>query len=421
MIQKPPATDDAQTSQGPALPSDYNRVATVIMGLGRVLLTLGSPAHRIEAALELLAARLGVSAQFFSTPTALTATLGDEQRQLTYLVRADPGAPDFGKLSGITGVMDRLAEGQLETRQAYEQAEAIFHAPPRYGRWLSWLAFVLVSASAAVFLGGGLAEIILAAGLGGLTGLISILSPHSTILSRLHIPVTATLASFVAYLVSIYWLPADLMLPLVAGMITLLPGLDFTSATRELATGHLVSGSARMAGAIVIFMMLVFGLALGSYFGQLLAGPLPGHVIEAIPPWTRLAVLPIAAIGFSILFRAEARHWFWILISCVVALGGLLAGQQLLGPILGASLGGTLVGLAGNLYARISRLPGSIMHLPGLLLLVPGSIGFRSIAAVFGQDVVSGVERFVSALMTAVALATEMILASVLIPPKNEL
>jgi uncharacterized membrane protein YjjB (DUF3815 family) len=80
-----------------------------------------------------------------------------------------------------------------------------------------------------------------------------------------------------------------------------------------------------------------------------------------------------------------------------------------------------MVGLAGNLYAQATGRPSSILHIPGLILLVPGSIGLRSLATLLREDVISGVETGLLAGIIAVALTTGIILASVLVPPKNTL
>ena len=71
--------------------------------------------------------------------------------------------------------------------------------------------------------------------------------------------------------------------------------------------------------------------------------------------------------------------------------------------------------------AIASGRPASIVQIPGLILLVPGSIGMRSLSALLGQDVISGLETGFLAVMVAVALATGMILASALVPPRISL
>ena len=110
-----------------------------------------------------------------------------------------------------------------------------------------------------------------------------------------------------------------------------------------------------------------------------------------------------------------------MLLSCAAALLSLRLGLQHVGPVLGAFLAGAVVGLLGNIFARISNRPGNIMTVPGLLLLVPGSLGLQGFSALMSADVLSGVDVFFNAMMTAVALTMGLILASVLVAPKSEL
>nr|WHW29686.1 putative threonine/serine exporter family protein [uncultured bacterium] len=140
-----------------------------------------------------------------------------------------------------------------------------------------------------------------------------------------------------------------------------------------------------------------------------------------MPQWMAFAAMPLIAMGFTVLFRALPRDWPWVMLACAVGLGSLRLGQLAIGPILGASIGGLCVGLAGNIFARLARRPGSIIHTPGLLLLVPGSIGFQSFATMLNADTIHGIESIFAALLTAVSLTVGMILSSILIPPRNEL
>lgn len=422
MFRKPPASDLVyQKKKRRPMPSDYSRAATLITRLGRVLLTMGSPAHRVEAALTLVAKRLGLSSQILSTPTALVVSLGDGLAQQTFMVRANPGPPNLGKLVQTWEVIVQLSDGQISTSQACDQVDRIYRAPARFGPLLSLLAFVLTSTAVVIFLGGGLKEMVLASTLGLITGLISITSVRWESLSRLSVPLTATLTSFLATVYCIWQQETMLIIPIIAGLIVLIPGLDITTATRELATGHLLAGSARLGGAIVVLLAMTFGLALGSTLGQTVAGEIPVIEPHALPEWTLFVALPIMTIGLSILFRALLQDWIWILIACTIAMLSIQFAQEHMGPVLGACMAGAIVGLSGNIFVYFTGKPASIINIPGMLLLVPGSIGFRSLATLLQRDVVSGVESFFNTMMIAMALATGMIIASVLLPPKNEL
>lgn len=411
-------TDPHSDAAQPYASSPY---ATLVLNLGRALLHVGSPAHRLESAMQVMADRLGLKAEFFSTPTALIVSLGDGNRQQTYLARVEPGGSDLGKLSELTEVMEDLASGTLDPIEADRRVREIDQRPAHYRGLRLLIAYMMVSAGACTLIGGGWREMLLAGALGGVTGLGVVTLVQRLELSRLLTPLTAALVTLLGTL----WCGLDpktaLMPSIIAGMIALLPGMDLTISTRELATGHLVSGSSRLASTIMVFALLSFGLALGGAAGQALVGPVALVAPSVLPGWLLAVGFAMAALGFVVLFQAFLRDWVWILIACLVAWAGSSLGGIVGSPVMGAFLGGLFVGLAGNLFVRFTGRPGSVMHLPGLILLVPGSIGMRSLASLLSQDVLSGLETAFLAGMIAVALTAGMILASVLIPPRISL
>jgi len=64
--------------------------AAFILALGRALHSAGEPTNRAEELLEDVAERLGLTAQFFITPTSIFAAFGPEDRQRTHLIRTEP-------------------------------------------------------------------------------------------------------------------------------------------------------------------------------------------------------------------------------------------------------------------------------------------------------------------------------------------
>jgi len=404
-----------------AQPYESSPYATLVLNLGRALLRVGSPAHRLESAMQIMAERLGLTAEFFSTPTALIATLGDGKRQQTYLARVEPGSPNLGKLAELSAIMEALACGELDPVEADGQVREIDARPAQYRGATLLAAYLLVSAGACTLIGGGWREALLAGALGGITGTSVLMLWQRAELSRLLNPLSAGLVTLAGTL----WCGLDpqtaLMPSVIAGMITLVPGMDLTAATRELATGHQVSGAARLASTIAVFALLTVGLALGSWIAQQFTGPVQLIPPSVLPAWLVPVGLGTAALGFVVLFQAAWRDWIWIVLACVLAWSASNFGSMLGSPVLAAFIGALMVGIAGNLYARWSNRPGSIMHLPGLILLVPGSIGMRSLSALVGQDVISGIETGFLAIMIAVALATGLILASAMVPPRTSL
>ena len=402
-------------------PYESNRYAALVLNLGRALLHVGSPAHRLEAAMQIMASRLGLTAEFFSTPTALIVSLGDGEKQRTFLARSEPGSTDLAKLADLTEVMESLASGKLTPEQADERVRAIDQAPPIYGYWRQLLGFITLSGGIAPLIGGGWREMLLALVLGSLTGLMVLWLKRHLERSRLASPLAASVITFLGML----WCgfdPATALVPaVIASIIALVPGMDLTTASRELATGHLVSGASRMAFALTVFALLALGLILGGLAGQWLVGPVALVDASPGPDWLPAVGVLLAALGLMLLNQAHTRDWIWILLACLVAYAGARLGLTIEAPVVGAFIGALAVGLAGNLFSALSGRPGSIMHLPGLILLVPGSIGLRGLATLVSGDVVTGLETAVTAGMIAVALTTGIILASVLLPPRTSL
>ena len=407
-------------------PYEASHYASLVLNLGRALHRVGSPAHRLETAMQIMADRLGLQAEFFSTPTALMVTLGDGNRQKTYLARVEASGPNLAKLAELTIVMEQLARAELDPIEADRIVKQIDQRPPQYRGFTLLTAFVLVSAGVGALIGGGWRELLLAAVLGGVTGASVIGLTYfgqrgRSELVRLLTPLTAMLVTFLGTLWCGYDGQTALMPSIIAGMIALLPGMDLTVSARELATGHMVSGAARAAYTLMIFALLAFGLMLGGTAGQWLIGPVELLQPNAPSLWLMATGFGLAALGFTVLFQAHWRDWIWMLLACLVASTSIGFGNLLESPVMAAFIGGVAVGLAGNLFSRLSGRPGSIMHLPGLILLVPGSIGMRSLTALLDQNVISGIETAFLAGMVAVALTTGMILASVLIPPRISL
>lgn len=414
------ATIPTPDGDAPAVNRNPTGTARLVLRLGRAFLEIGMPAHRIEAAMLIVARKLGLRGEFFSTPTAFFAALGDGTRHRALMVRAHPGQVSLARLSDLSEIIEGLDADRLTVSQAADRVEALLDMPANHPGWLEALAFGLYSASVACFFRGNWLEIACAGGIGILVGLFGALMSKRESASRVFAPFGATLAAFTAVLLGGSLAGISPFLVTLAGIIVLVPGLAFTVSIRELATGQLVSGSSRLAGALVTFLVLTFGVALGTYLGQAVIEPLEGPRAAAAPEWTKYVAMVTAAVAFVGLFRARPRDVGWILLAGVLAVEGGEAGRALLGQQLGPFVGGFAVGLGGNLLSRLRGRPAATIQFPGLILLVPGSIGLSGLTAMAQADVMSGVQTAFTATMIGVALITGMLVSSLFVPPKRE-
>lgn len=376
----------------------------------------GFSAPELEATLERLAARLGLRGQFFSTPTSLWFGLDEGAGQRTYLERVEPAPIDLGRLAELHRLAERVAAGEMTAAQAAPLVDWIAAQRPRYGNRTTIAALALSSGTSAVFLGGGAREAAAGAAIGFVTGLLAWRLGRFERGSLLFEPLGAALAAFLALGWAALLPPLSVYVATLAGIIFLIPGFTLTVALSELASRHLSSGTARFAGAIMVFMTITFGVAIGSQLGGALFAA-PAGALPALPPaWADLAALAAAPLALTVLFRAPLAEYPWILAVGVAGFLTARAGGALVSPELGMFAGALAIGLASRLYARLRRMPEVMTSVPAILLLVPGSIGYRSLASLMQSEVVLGIETAFRMIVIAVSLVAGLLLASVAAP-----
>ncbi len=387
--------------------------------LARGLMSYGMPAYRVEDALGRLEDALGIEIEAFCTPTALIVTLQHEGEARTRVVRVEPGGTDLEKLSALHELVGRVERKELTPGDAAARLEQILARPARFGPIATSLAYALVSATSATLLGGGGYDIPFAALLGLLVGVLEAAAKRVPALARLLPAIAALTVSFGATLIAVEGFAVRPSVLLLAATIVLVPGMTLTTAILELATAHLVSGTSRLMAAMVTFLQLGFGVALGRHLAGLL--PREPRVREApdLPWWTELAAPFAAALAFSVLLRARPSDRPWILLAAGISLAGSRLGGYLLGAELGAFVAAMLVASAAHAFARLKDRPIALILTPGILFLVPGSVGFLSIRSLLEGEVSTAIETGFRMLLVATAIAAGMLVATAAVPPRR--
>jgi len=398
---------------------DSDATQRLLTEMPRALSTYGTPAHRLEEAMSLCAERLGVSAEFFSLPTAVFCAIGEGDATRSHMVRVNPGEVNLEKLDRVDAILGRILRGQLTPRQALDEIDRVRKDPPRYSPPAIVGCFGLAAACAARLFNGSWVDIAISAGVGVLVGLTLLLS-----ISRRHV---ARVTEFLAGLIAA--LSAGLLagrvpgltpsIVMIASLIVLVPGLTLTVAINELATRNLVAGTSRLMGAVMILLSIGFGVGLGQALASpWLVPPVPG---TPLPAWTEVLAILLVPLALTVLFQARPRDALVIVPASLIGYYGARLGSTWSGPELGACVGAFIVGVFGNAHARITRRPTAITLVPGIMLLVPGAIGFSSIASFLAEDVITGVQTAFRMIIVATGIVIGMLLANVLVPSNQSL
>lgn len=391
-----------------------------VMEIGVALHTYGTPTHRLEVALYQLVARFEMEAQILATPTSITVAFGPMENQQVAMRRVEPCEINLGKLVQVDDLVNDTLQRKLTLQQSIDGVRAIELLPTRFSaRWLA-PAGMAASGSIAAFFHASTTEIIVASVLGTLVAIVMAKGSRQPELARLIEPLAAVMAAVSVVCLACIW-PLNINLVLIASVILLVPGFSLTLAIRELATRHLVAGSARMFGAALVFLQLGFGVILAQKLAKVLPVLPPPPPVVGPFDWGELAALVTSALAFGIFFQVRGRDFGWVLLASSLAFTGSRAGGIAFGPESGGFMGALLLGLAANGFARRTGRPASLLLVPGTILLVPGTIGLKSMTALVGQDVLGGVQAGFGALMIATSIVAGLLIADFALPPKRSL
>lgn len=404
---------------GIVVPSDsphhIDHVRRLISKLGRALLVSGIPCSNVEQMLERLARRLGCRADIFSTPTSLLFTLVQGEETRTRILRINPGDTDFSQLSDVFALVKEVERGRLSPLEAELAMEALENHPPLYGPWAQIGAIALLSVGFGCLLALSWFELAWTLGLGLIVGSLRAFS-RGRDLAYVMPTLAAAFLAFVIFCAVQEGLPIRPLPMLIASLLWFFPGMSMTIAMIELASGHWLAGSSRMIAGTTALFLLIFGVAIGMRLASFaLDTPVvfSERAVPALPGWLFYVGVVFLAISVAVLFSGRRGHLLWIFVGCVMAVAGGKLGTLAFGPSMGPFLGAFLATLASGVLERISFGPAYFVMLwPAYLLMVPGSMGFRSLASLLGEDLNTSIAQAFDMVMIMVSIAMGVMLGS---------
>jgi uncharacterized membrane protein YjjP (DUF1212 family) len=419
-----PASADAR----PLSEAGYAERIAFVVDLAEHLHAYGTTTQRLEAAIIAVSQRVGLECEPWINPTGMILSFSDPAQppgktDTTRVLRLAPGETDLGRLCEA----DRIAEEVLSGRLGLAEGAAALAALARgRGGWrwhaLQASGFGLAAASVAGLLRLPWLDIATAGLTGLLIGALVQLAESRPRLKEAGDAIAGMLAGLVAVLVASLVGPLNQNTVIIASLIALLPGMALTTAVGELTSGHLVSGTARFAGAISTVLKLTVGTVIAVVVGGMLGFEPQVRALRPQPAWVEWMALLAAAYAFALLFRTAARDY--LVVMAAAAAGYLIARHagQYWGSPVGIFLAAFALTAGGNLYARLFNRPGALIRVPGIIMLVPGSASLRGLLTmVQQQDVASGQAAALGVLNILMALLAGLLFGNLLVTTRRNL
>lgn len=401
--------------------ADFKRKVKFITNFGRVLHSVGTPAHTLEGTMQELCRRFGLKGEIVSLPTAVFSSFSDGEQEVTKIHRVEPVGIDLGKLSRVDMIAREVISGQISYEDGVVNLESVFNSPEPYGKRMRIACFLMSTTGFLVLFGGNWADFVAVALVGILMGFMSLFRPLGVV-AQLFEAWVAMVAALATYLMAKFVPTLNIPVIILSGLIIFMPGLNITIAISEIATHNLASGTSRLVGGIMTTLKLTFGVFLGSKMASWFhVAPLDIDFGSPIAPWVIAVTLPLTSLMSTVNFKALRSDWPWIFLAGIFGYCCSRLGTHYLGPELGIFFGGACVGAGSNIFARVMNRPSSLIHFPGIILLVPGSISYRSMSFLFEQDVMGGLNMAFLALAMAMSLVVGIFVGNILVKPRSSL
>jgi uncharacterized membrane protein YjjP (DUF1212 family) len=394
--------------------TDSDEGIALVLELARALQRCGVPVRHVEDVLTQAGERLGMQVEVSATVTAVMLRIGAASALRSTILRAQPAAVDLGALSTLDSITHDFLHQRTDVQQTLQALASLEQNRPQLSLGAEVACASAGGAAWSILLGGAWPELVCTGLLSALIAWLrwSVRRRHR--FEREFIALAGLLTGLGASAGVLLFADFQRQAAVIATLVPLLPGYAVVIAAEELASQELVSGSARMSGALIIFAQLVFGVALG------------GVWVTAIAPGTRevgfviqlCAVMP-ALVALSLQLHGGRRGLGWGFTCGLVAFVVNRLAAHAVGLELGAFVSALSVGLVGNASARWLGRSALQSTVPGVLVLVPGSLGFRSASALWTAEPLEGLRTGVATALIAVAIAIGLIVANSLVPPRR--
>ncbi|MEN8757231.1 MAG: threonine/serine exporter family protein [Desulfobacterales bacterium] len=371
---------------------DFDEACRFIIKLGTMAHGYGPNAVRLESYLSRLTSALGYHGVFRSTPTEMVFTLAKKQGawQRHHIATIPGTGLDLAKLPEVGTLVDAVVAGRVSVAEAMARLDEIGKRPQPWGVFANALSYAFCGSGFAVLLSGGWWDVLLSAlfslvvyGMVAFSGRFGVRTAEWLPLS------SAFVAGALAAMAKGLLPELNIVLVTLAAILILIPGFSISVGIIELVSQRVVSGTANLMNGLVFLVKQFAGAWLGVGLVQLFWSmpTTAGSSVESKWLWL---FMPLLIIGLCVVFQTAPKDFFWAVVGCGVAYGGMLVGSAIAGGNLGNLFGTIIAVIFANIWGKVTDRPTSIVLLPAIVLLVSGSIGFRGLAAISAGKTATG-------------------------------
>lgn len=227
---------------------------------GRIMVENGAEIYRVEDTMMRMAQSQNIwNAQSYATSTGIVLSLGPTQP--TRIASISKRITDLQKVARVNAVSRKLSSQIITLNEAYDELKKIEQTNYLLPMYIQILAAALASGCFTIMFQGPWVDFGAAMVAGGV-GYYIYLIAHDLTRVRFFSEFMASLGvGIIAFLAVKYGFGVEVDKIIIGSVMPLVPGLPITIAVRDLMAGHLVSGLAKGAEAVLTAFAIGSGIA----------------------------------------------------------------------------------------------------------------------------------------------------------------
>jgi len=335
---------------------------------------------------------------------------------LTQMRLVSQRSNDYRRLAAAVELVDRMESGVVGTDDAVLELDWIEALGAPYRPLAITFATAVSSTAAVVLFGGSAVDAAVTLGIGLAVDPVVQRLERSALPEFFRALIGPLLATLLAIVLVAAGMPIDGGLIVTAAILRFLPGSALVAGMRDLIDRSILSGTARLAEAMLLGSAVAVGTALGIRIGAALGGPtLTVGVLRVNTEDAVLQVLAaaVACAAFGMSLGVDKRRLVSVGLlgggAWLVSLTGTQLGWDVLIPVVAAAV---VVGLVGQALALRARMPSVVWTVPAILSLLPGLTIVRGILEL---GTIGGVLTVIAAIGIGFALGAGVAFGSILV------
>lgn len=241
-------------------PADYQRLLNVTIDLGHFLLEAGAEIYRVEESIQRVLYAYGIKhVDVFAIPNNITVTITmADDTCFTRLRRIYSRGTNYQMIEDLNALSRYICENRPSVDEIRGYLKQI-HRRKTYAGWLMLLGYMGVALAFTLFFGGTGDDALVAAAAGAMVWLaIRLMEQVHTNVFFINL-VGSMLVTLLAILAVRYQLAQHSDSVIIGTLMTLVPGVAFTNALRDIIAGDFMAGIMKAVEALLIALALALG------------------------------------------------------------------------------------------------------------------------------------------------------------------